>query len=57
MVLGRLRRRILHSLSDVDAAFGELMAELKEKQSLRRLGVIPTLAEGDSGGIPESGMI
>src|SRR5271165_4339763 len=38
-LLGRLRRRIFHSLADVDAAIGELMAQLNDKQSLRRLGV------------------
>ena len=37
--LGRLRRRIFHSLADVDAALGELMAQLNERQALRRLGV------------------
>ena len=38
-VLGRLRRRIFHSLADVDAALGELMTQLNERQPLRRLGV------------------
>jgi transposase len=38
-LLGRLRRRIFHSLADVDAALGELMAQLNERQALRRLGV------------------
>ena len=38
-LLGRLRRRIFTSLADVDAAIGELMAQLNDKQSLRRLGV------------------
>ena len=38
-LLGRLRRRIFYSLADVDAALGELMAQLNEKQGLRRLGV------------------
>ena len=38
-LLGRLRRRIFHSLADVDAALGELMAQLNERQPLRRLGV------------------
>src|SRR5271163_1875053 len=38
-LLGRLRRRIFASLADVDAAIGELMAQLNDKQSLRRLGV------------------
>src|SRR5271166_4436891 len=38
-LLGRLRRRTFTSLADVDAALGELMAQLNDKQSLRRLGV------------------
>ncbi len=38
-LLGRLRRRIFHSLADVDAALSELMAQLNERQALRRLGV------------------
>src|SRR6202046_1997359 len=38
-LLGRLRRRIYHSLADVDAALSELMAQLNERQALRRLGV------------------
>ena len=38
-LLGRLRRRIFHSLADVDAALGELMTQLNERQALRRLGV------------------
>ena len=38
-LLGRLRRRIFASLADVDAALGELMAQLIDNQSLRRLGV------------------
>src|SRR6202034_3326944 len=38
-LLGRLRRRVFHSLADVDAALGELMIQLNDKQSLRRLGV------------------
>ena len=38
-LLGRLRRRIFTSLADVDAALGELMTQLNEKQTLRRLGV------------------
>ena len=38
-LLGRLRRRIFHSLADVDAALGELMRQLNERQPLRRLGV------------------
>jgi transposase len=38
-LLGRLRRRTFYSLADVDAALGELMAQLNDKQSLRRLGV------------------
>ena len=38
-LLGRLRRRIFTSLADVDAALGELMTQLNDKQSLRRLGV------------------
>src|ERR1700691_5863959 len=38
-LLGRLRRRTFTSLVDVDAALGELMEQLNDKQSLRRLGV------------------
>ena len=38
-LLGRLRRRILPSLAEVDAALGELMVQLNERQPLRRLGV------------------
>src|SRR6201994_768891 len=38
-LLGRLRRRIFHSLADVNAALGELMVQLNERQSPRRLGV------------------
>jgi transposase len=38
-LLGRLRRRIFHSLADVDAALGELMVQLNDTQTLRRLGV------------------
>ena len=38
-LLGRLRRRVFHSLADVDAALGELMTQLNERQPLRRLGV------------------
>ena len=38
-LLGRLRRRIFYSLTDVDAALGELMTQLNEGQALRRLGV------------------
>ena len=38
-LLGRLRRRTFYSLADVDAALGELMTQLNERQSLRRLGV------------------
>ena len=38
-LLGRLRRRTFTSLADVDAALGELMTQLNEKQTLRRLGV------------------
>ena len=38
-LLGRLRRRTFTSLADVDAALGELMTQLNEKQGLRRLGV------------------
>ena len=38
-LLGRLRRRIFHSLVDVDAALGELMVQLNDRQNLRRLGV------------------
>ena len=38
-LLGRLRRRIFHSLADVDAALAELMTQLNERQPLRRLGV------------------
>jgi DNA replication protein DnaC len=38
-LIGRLRRRIFHSLADVDAALGELMTQLNDRQPLRRLGV------------------
>src|SRR5208337_2473913 len=38
-LLGRLRRRTFTSLADVDAALGELMIQLNDKQTLRRLGV------------------
>ena len=38
-LLGRLRRRVFHSLADVDAALGELMIQLNERQPLRRLAV------------------
>jgi len=38
-LLGRLRRRTFTSLADVDAALGELMAQLNDEQNLRRLGV------------------
>jgi transposase len=38
-LLGRLRRRIFPSLADVNAALGELMTQLNERQPLRRLGV------------------
>jgi hypothetical protein len=38
-LIGRLRRRTFYSLADVDAALGELMTQLNEKQPLRRLGV------------------
>src|ERR1700678_2756226 len=38
-LLGRLRCRIFTSLADVDAALGELMTQLNDKQALRRLGV------------------
>jgi transposase len=38
-LIGRLRRRIFNSLADVDAALGELMTRLNERQPLRRLGV------------------
>jgi len=38
-LLGRLRRRVFHSLADVNAALGELMVQLNERQPLRRLGV------------------
>src|SRR6185312_7257726 len=38
-LLGRLRRRIFTSLADVDAALADLMAQLNDKQGLRRLGV------------------
>src|SRR5580693_1697407 len=34
-LLGRLRRRVFHSLADVDAALGELMTQLNERQPLR----------------------
>ncbi len=36
-LIGRLRRRIFHSLADVDAALGELMTQLNQRQPLRRL--------------------
>jgi len=38
-LLGRLRRRIFHGLAEVDVALGELMAQLNDTQTLRRLGV------------------
>ena len=38
-LLGRLRHRVFHSLADVDAALGELMIQLNERQPLRRLAV------------------
>jgi len=38
-LLGRLRRRIFHGLADVDAALGELMVQLNDTQTLRRLGI------------------
>jgi transposase len=38
-LLGRLRRRTFYGLADVDAALDELMNQLNEKQSLRRLDV------------------
>ncbi len=38
-LIGRLRRRIFQSLADVDAAIGELMTQLNDRQPLRRLGV------------------
>ena len=38
-LLGRLRRRTFHRLADVDAALGELMVQLNDRQPLRRLGV------------------
>jgi hypothetical protein len=38
-LLGRMRRRTFYSLAEVDAALGELMAQLNEKYCLRRLGV------------------
>jgi len=38
-LIGRLRRRIFHSLADVDAALDELMTQLNDRQPLRRLGV------------------
>jgi hypothetical protein len=37
-LLGRLRQRTFTSLAEVDAALG-LMAQLNDKQGLRRLGV------------------
>ena len=40
-VLGRFRRRIFHSLADVDAALGELMTQLNERQPLSRLCTPP----------------
>ena len=38
-LIGRLRCRIFYSLADVDAGLGELMAQLNDTQTLRRLGV------------------
>src|SRR6516164_3583853 len=38
-LLGRLRRRTFHRLAEVDAALGELMVQLNDRQTLRRLGV------------------
>src|SRR5450755_3275864 len=38
-LLGRLRRRIFHSLADVDEAIGELLTHLNEERPIRRLGV------------------
>ena len=38
-LLGRLRRRVFHSLADVDVALGEFMIQLNERQPLRRLGL------------------
>jgi DNA replication protein DnaC len=38
-LIGRLRRRVFHSLADVDVALGELMVQLNERQPLRRLGL------------------
>jgi transposase len=42
-LLGRLRRRSFTSFAGVDAALGELMAQLNDKQSLRRLPATPSL--------------
>jgi hypothetical protein len=38
-LLGRLRRRIFHSLAEVNAAIAELMTRLNEERPIRRLGV------------------
>lgn len=38
-LLGRLRRRIFHSLAEVNAAIAELMTHLNEERPIRRLGV------------------
>jgi transposase len=38
-LLGRLRHRIFYSLSDVNAAIGELLTHLNEVRPIRRLGV------------------
>lgn len=37
-LLGRLRHRIFYSLAEVNAAIGELLAELNERRVLRRVG-------------------
>lgn len=38
-LIGRLRRRTFYSLAEINAAIGELMAQLNEIRPLRRLGV------------------
>jgi transposase len=38
-LLGRMRHRIFYSLSEVNAAIGELLQQLNEERPIRRLGV------------------
>ena len=38
-LLGRLRRRTLYSLAEVDEAIGEMLKNLNEERRIRRLGV------------------